>query len=640
MMADFKRKALIASGAVCFGLSLCAADAMRGPALRDVRLGGGPSAKMNAFFRERMQTEFAQREIFGEAREAFVRRDDDIRGNGGIWRGEFWGKLMLSTARVADYLQDPSLTKFVREECHRMIKLQDPDGYLGSYRDPELVAITNLEAATKAYGWGTCWNLWNRKYAMWGMLMAYKATGDRAILESVVRQADQMIAMMRKLGYRLHDTGATVMNGLPSMSLLKPLLMLYRETGRKDYLDYAVEMLPDWDRPDGACPNFFRNAFNGKPLNEWYPYPWRWAKAYEMMSCLDGLVEHHRITGDRRSLEAVIAIRDNILKTEANPFGGVGYGDKFVGASKCANALSEVCDAIHWIRLNLDLYLVTGDKRYLDTMETAYFNNFLAGVFRSGTYGAFFVRGSCRHENQYQCGYAYNHCCVDNVARTFMDMAEGAITVDRSGTYHVNFYQDAKVSFGDVSFEISGDYPKGHVVTVKIVSPVPRKIEFRKPEWCPRLDVSETSPGVWRLDFDMNPRVVDRCVPDDGSEGFETATFGGWKRYRYVDCNPASTDLLAHYRKTAAAEVMYGPLVLAKSKRLDVQEDEIFDEFTVNGKGYDVALKPIDPNRCWCAWELELRKKGERTIKTRVCDFQSAGDEPLSFNANAFSIWF
>ena len=624
----------------CFGLSLHAADAMRGPALRDVRLGGGPSAKMNAFFRERMQTEFAQREIFGEAREAFVQRDDDIKGNGGIWRGEFWGKLMLSTARVADYLQDPSLTKFVREECHRMIALQDPDGYLGSYRDPELVAITNLEAATKAYGWGTCWNLWNRKYAMWGMLMAYKATGDRAILDSVVRQADQMIAMMRRLGYRLHDTGATVMNGLPSMSLLKPLLMLYRETGRKEYLDYAVEMLPDWDRPDGACPNFFRNAGNGKPLNEWYPRPWSWAKAYEMMSCLDGLVEHHRVTGDRRSLETVIAIRDNILKTEANPFGGVGFGDKFICASKRVNALSEVCDAIHWIRLNLDLFLVTGDKRFLDAIETTYFNNFLAGVFRSGTYGAFFVRGSCRHENQYQCGYAYNHCCVDNVARTFMDMAEGSVTVDREGTYHVNFYQDAEVAFGDVRFAITGDYPKGNVITVKVSAPRIPKVEFRKPAWCPRLDIAETAPGTWRLTFDMNPRVVDRPVPDDDSEGFDGTTVGGWMRSRYLDGKRQSYDLLAHYRKTAAAEVMYGPLVLAKAKRLGVPEDEIFDGFTVNGKGYAVALKPIDPNRCWCAWELELRKEGERTVKTRVCDFQSAGDEPLSFNANAFSIWF
>lgn len=105
-------------------------DAMRGPSLRDVRLGGRPAEKMNAFFGARMLSKHAQRDVFGEARRAFERRDDDAKGHGGLWRGEFWGKLMLGTARVADYLQDPSLLSFVREECHRLMELQDDDGYL------------------------------------------------------------------------------------------------------------------------------------------------------------------------------------------------------------------------------------------------------------------------------------------------------------------------------------------------------------------------------------------------------------------------------------------------------------------------------------------------------------------------------
>ena len=83
------------------------ADAMRGPALKDVRLGGYPGAKLNDLIRERATSRFAREEIFGEARRAFIDRDDDVRGHGGLWRGEFWGKLMLSSARVADYL-DPN----------------------------------------------------------------------------------------------------------------------------------------------------------------------------------------------------------------------------------------------------------------------------------------------------------------------------------------------------------------------------------------------------------------------------------------------------------------------------------------------------------------------------------------------------
>ena len=46
-------------------------DAMRGPELKDVRLGGYPSEKMDALFEARMLSKHAQRDVFGEARRAF-----------------------------------------------------------------------------------------------------------------------------------------------------------------------------------------------------------------------------------------------------------------------------------------------------------------------------------------------------------------------------------------------------------------------------------------------------------------------------------------------------------------------------------------------------------------------------------------
>ena len=616
-------------------------DAHRGAALRDVRLGGVPAGKMHNFFRARMLDKTAQRDVFGEARSAFRDRDDDEkavlpdRKMGGIWRGEFWGKLMLGTARVADYLQDPALTKFVKEECHRMIALQDPDGYLGSYADKENVWIPESAkpAMRAAYGWNTVWNLWNRKYAIWAMLMAYRTTGDRAILASTERQMDQWIEMMHRLGLPLFVTGQPEKVGLPSMSILKPLLMLYAETGKKTYLDYAKEMLPDWDRADGACPNFFRNADRADALHTWYPNPSRWAKSYEMMSCLDGLLEYTRLTGDARALETVRKIYDNLLRTELNVLGDVGYVDQFYGAATQPNASTEVCDTIHWIRLSLDLYLMTGDVRYCDAIELAYFNAFLAGVYRDGTWGAFAVRGTACHETDRQCGYAYNHCCVNNVPRTFMDMAEGTVTRDRAGVFHVNFYQDATATLDGVDFAISGNYPVGNVVTVKVSDPE-AKVVFRTPAWCPKLDVAQPEKGVWRLTFDMNPRLLDG--PDTA-----VAKKEGWHYARYL-CReqPLRSPLRDSYRATPAATVMVGPLLLAKSRRTGATETELMDLATVRGQGYAVKVTPVACEDVWGAWDVELTKPGAPTIRTRACDYQSAGDDPYADGSVRFSIWF
>ena len=616
-------------------------DAHRGAALRDVRLGGVPAGKMHNFFRARMLDTTAQRDVFGEARSAFRDRDDDEkavlpdRKMGGIWRGEFWGKLMLGTARVADYLQDPALTKFVKEECHRMIALQDPDGYLGSYADKENVWIPESAkpAMRAAYGWNTVWNLWNRKYAIWAMLMAYRTTGDRAILASTERQMDQWIEMMHRLGLPLFVTGQPEKVGLPSMSILKPLLMLYAETGKKTYLDYAKEMLPDWDRADGACPNFFRNADRADALHTWYPNPSRWAKSYEMMSCLDGLLEYTRLTGDARALETVRKIYDNLLRTELNVLGDVGYVDQFYGAATQPNASTEVCDTIHWIRLSLDLYLMTGDVRYCDAIELAYFNAFLAGVYRDGTWGAFAVRGTACHETDRQCGYAYNHCCVNNVPRTFMDMAEGTVTRDRAGVFHVNFYQDATATLDGVDFAVSGNYPVGNVVTVKVSDPA-AKVVFRTPAWCPKLDVAQPEKGVWRLTFDMNPRLLDG--PDTA-----VAKKEGWHYARYL-CReqPVRSPLRDSYRATPAATVMVGPLLLAKSRRTGATQTELMDLATVRGQGYAVKVTPVACEDVWGAWDVELTKPGAPTIRTRACDYQSAGDDPYADGSVRFSIWF
>ena len=616
-------------------------DAHRGAALRDVKLGGVPAGKMHNFFRARMLDRTAQRDVFGEARSAFRDRDDDEktvlpdRKMGGIWRGEFWGKLMLGTARVADYLQNPALTRFVEEECHRMIALQDPDGYLGSYADKENVWIPEAAkpAMKKTYGWNTVWNLWNRKYAIWAMLMAYRTTGDKAILASTERQMDQWIEMMHRLDLPLFVTGQPEKVGLPSMSILKPLLMLYAETGKKAYLDYAKEMLPDWDRADGACPNFFRNADRADALYTWYPNPDRWAKSYEMMSCLDGLLEYTRLTGDARALETVKKIYDNLLRTELNVLGDVGYVDQFYGAATQPNASTEVCDTIHWIRLSLDLYLMTGDVRYCDAIELAYFNAFLAGVYRDGTWGAFAVRGTACHETDRQCGYAYNHCCVNNVPRTFMDMAEGTVTRDRAGVFHVNFYQDATATLDGVDFAISGNYPVGNVVTVKVSDPA-AKVVFRTPAWCPKLDVAQPEKGVWRLTFDMNPRLLDG--PDT-----TVAKKAGWHYARYL-CReqPARSPLRDSYRATPAATVMVGPLLLAKSRRTGATEAELMDLATVRGQGYAVKVTPVACEDVWGAWDVELSKPGAPTIRTRACDYQSAGDDPYADGSVRFSIWF
>ena len=627
-------------------------DVLTTPALKNTRIQGQIGAKLDKFMYERCLSDFAQKVVVREAREAFAHPDDDVfNAPVGMWKGEFWGKLMISSARVAEYVDDPAFKEFLRAEAHRLMKYQKPDGYLGTYIDPTFVVPKDPEFAKKAVGWASdwCWNLWCRKYTMWGLLMIYKTTGDREILDAAARATRQQIQMMRKLGIKLCDTGTTAMAGMPSCSILKPLVMLYRETGDALFLDYAKEIVSYWDRPGNPKPNFFPNAATGKSLAEWYSTDiGRWGKAYEMMSCLDGVLEYYRLTGETRCLEMVKQMQAILWKYERNLVENVGYNDQFVGAARHLNGTSEPCDAIHWIRLNLDLYLLTGDAQYVDVIERTYLNAFLAGIYRDGKWGAREVRSHAHHITRFgQSGMRWQHCCVDNMPRTFMDIASLGATREASGAVRVNLYSAFTADFGDVSVVVSGEFPFEDKATVCIQAARPTQVKFRLPPWSkktllrklPEFVDLPVGTGDWmtlevpagsssyRLAFDMTPRLEDSDrEPNDEREDY---------RFRRWNDGPCVAKL---YRTTPAARLFRGPLLLAKSELLgNTKEDILKADF--NKGGWSVSLRPFKTNKVMGAWEATFTK-GTQVYKTRVCDFPSAADWILEDDAMVFSIFF
>ena len=143
--------------------------------------------------------------------------------------------------------------------------------------------------------------MWCRKYLLWGLLECYELTGDEKIIVAAKRSTDQLINMIHDMNVSIRQIGT--FNGIPAASSIKPLLILYRYTDETRYLDFVLEIVKEWEREDGAIPNLINNALSGRPVHTWYPKSETWAKAYETMSCLDGLLELYRVTGEVKYLE-------------------------------------------------------------------------------------------------------------------------------------------------------------------------------------------------------------------------------------------------------------------------------------------------------------------------------------------------
>lgn len=613
------------------------------PQLGDTRLKGFVGDKVDRFLSRRVYSDYARKVMFAEAERAFdTQYDDDPSHPGaGYWQGEYWGKEMLGLVAGARYGHDESLKAWTLERARELIRRhQRANGAITTYRNEEYLRYSQ--------GWN--WNLWGRKYTLWALLEIYEATGAQDVLLAARRLMDQQIEMLHRLKIPIWETGCYV--GLPSMSVLKPLMELYRHTEEPRYLDYAKEIVAGWSREGNPAPNLLVNAFSERSVADWYGVPHEWAKAYEFMSCLEGLVAYYRVTGERRVLEAVERIWEKLNSDESNPVGTVAYFDHFFHASHMTNGASEPCDSTHWIRVSRELFLLTGSVRYLDAIERAFLNGFLAGVWRDGSWGAHMVRSHGRRHRAAprQVGMQETQCCVANMPRTFFDYAQTAVTRTPDGVVSVNLFTDGEVSFGDVKVKVSGNYPVSDAFTVAVESPRPVKVRFRVPEWCPALKVDGET--VWMLETKVAGgwkelgELTHRAVRIQLEMPVRVVSFGRipyvacaseWA-WRFWTCAEENPEAVALFRSAPAARIERGPLILAKAKSLGCSDAEIFGFETIDGRGFSAALEPIAAKAVWGAWKLTLTGLRGEKMETSVCDFQSAAD--FDDVGNAFSIWF
>lgn len=610
-----------------------------------LRFKGSVGAQMERFLNRRLRSEEG-RMAYREAEDAFRNKLDDASGIHGIWQGEFWGKWIIGAVRTAEYFDDDELRTFIRQGVLRLLELQEPSGYLGTYRNPMNVFPADPIRTGSALGW-PCdwnWNIWCRKYTLWGVIEAWRLLGNPEILKGAELLAGHLIRSLREHGIRLGATGTFA--GIPSGSILKPLVLLYRATGKHEFLNFAKSIAADWKRGDNLAPNLIANALSGRPVHEWYPEPEKWAKVYETLSCFDGLIELYRETGDTELLEAAKAFHALLRGREYNLLFSVGFNDIFRHAAAQMNGISEPCDVIHWMRLCYELYLETGEKHYLDDFELAFLNPFLAAAYRDGGWGARGVRSHGRHLTVFeQAGMKRNHCCVNNMPRGFLNAARAAVTLT-GGAVSVNLYVESAGKFtlpggGELLLAVSGDYAGSGeaVLALELSGAAEAPLRLRIPGWATSTEIESggrrrNASGEWieqtipagrselKLRFGRKLEIR-RHLPPEASDP--------WYEMRWGE--PGMEGM---YRTEPASTLVYGPLLLARSKFIGNTEEEMFGAAFASDFGCRVRRIAVDGVHC--AFEAEFTNGG-RLIRTPVCDYASAGNAILD-DIRFFSIYF
>ncbi len=324
------------------------------PAWREVRIGG-----------------FVGRRVDANTRGIVLHRDeqgmlDGFRHRtvgGHPWIGEHVGKWLDTAAMAYAYSGDQELEAKMKRVADELMKTQLPDGYLGTYGEPERMDR---------------WDVWVHKYNLLGLQAYYDVTGDTRALESCRKMADLIMTHIGPgkkdiLVAGTHD-GVITHQGMAATSILEPILDLFRHTGDKRYLDYGRYIADSLEREGG--PHIVSSLFKERAVNKVAN-----AKAYEMISNILGLLSLYRLEGKSEYLQAAEIAFDDIVKRRAYITGGTTTGEAFWPEGHLPNSghVAEMCVMMSQFQLARELLLLTGDTKYGDAMEHLVLNHILAG---------------------------------------------------------------------------------------------------------------------------------------------------------------------------------------------------------------------------------------------------------------------
>ncbi|MGD0753785.1 MAG: beta-L-arabinofuranosidase domain-containing protein [Bacteroidales bacterium] len=404
-----------------------------------------------------------------------------------LWQSEFWGKWILSAISSYDYNHDPEMLTIVQKAVKELLTTQMPSGYIGNYTD-------NAQLQE--------WDIWGRKYTLLGLLAYYDMTGDKAALKGSCRLADNLLGQVGPGKVNIVKTGNY--RGMPSSSILEPMVYLYRRTGDVRYLDFAKYIVEQWETPDG--PKLISYALTGIPVSERFPHPSVWwsyengQKAYEMMSCYDGLLEVYRITGEPFYLKAVEMAVSNIIESEINIAGsGTAFECFYKGAkyqTEPAYHTMETCVTMTWMKLCFNLLKLTENPMYADQIEKSTYNALMASVKGDGSQIAkYSPLGGIRHAGEEQCGMHIN-CCSANGPRAFMMLPRFAV-MGAQNEIIINMYGQSVSTIpinqnNTVNIKQISNYPVSDNVEININPEIPESftIAFRIPSWSENTIIS------------------------------------------------------------------------------------------------------------------------------------------------------
>ena len=352
----------------------------------------------------------------------------------------------------------PELHQIVRQ----LLPLQKPDGHFGGE-----LSQTNLQNRDMSI-------LWGNGRLLVGLMAYFELTKDKETLTTARKIGDFIVSMAPKLNQdeaqATFSKGRSYLGYICWTQCLEGLTRLARVTGDNRYRAIAETIATRTER----SPSQHSHGF---------------------VTTLRGILDLHELTGDVRYLAQIerewqgIVDSGNMLPQGALPecFAPGIHRD-------------EGCSEADWLRLNLELWRVTHQLKYLETAELCWFNEFGFNQFATGDFGHNTLKADGAGTPSAQAWW----CCTLHGLRAFPEVCHSAF----SGAGEVVGYDlpvDGSMSAAGLALEADSHLGRDGGVEIRVTQSdgKVRELAVRVPAWCESLKAElggETLPSNARED--------------------------------------------------------------------------------------------------------------------------------------------
>jgi DUF1680 family protein len=453
------------------------------------------------------------------------------------WDGEHIGKWLHAATLAWVNTGDPALRTKLDAAAADLAECQLDDGYLGTY--------------LPAQRW-TSWDVWSHKYNLIGLMTYVRYTGKQEPLVTCRRMADLLCRTFGDGPGQRDIIPAGEHVGLAPTSVLEPMALLYRLTGERRYLEFCRYLLRAWEQPNG--PKVISTLLTAKRVDRVGN-----GKAYELLSCLNGLAELYRTTGEPELLQACLNAWQDVHEHRLYLTGAASYRELFRDDFDLPNTnnVGETCVTVTWVQLNAQLLRLTGEARFAEELERTCLNQLLGAQSPDCSAWGYYVQLQGR--KPYSTSLT-GHCCLSSGPRGLALIPTFAVTTDREGVV-VNLYSrgSARLRTADgaeVALRLDTDYPANGRIWISVAPAQAAEfaLKLRVPAWSSLAQVRVNGRAETPVRDDRGYACVQRRWQRDDVVEFE------------LPLGPRVTR--GTHSNAGHVAFWYGPLVLAADDAL------------------------------------------------------------------------